>query len=124
MQNAPPRRRVRLGIVLGILFLFAQGAAFVWAKFVPTRYFCWAPYDQHTFYTITVSHRGRELSELDIFTRYGIPARGHNSRSHAEVLNLVHQYETTYGAGEVFTPTVRYVVNGHPERTWTFARTP
>lgn len=124
MHDGSPRRRFRLGIVLGVIFLGAQGAAFVWARFVPTRYFCWAPYDQHTFYVIAVTNRGRELSEEEILARYHIPARGFNSRSYAETIHLVDQYERTYGNGEGFTPSVRYMVNGHPERVWTFAGAP
>ena len=107
-----------------MIFLGAQGAAFVRAKFVPTRYFCWAPFDQHTYYLISVTYRGRELGEEEILARYHIPARGHNSRSYAEILHLVHQYERTYGTGEGYTPSVRYMVNGHPERVWTFQSTP
>jgi hypothetical protein len=120
MRNAEPRRKIHRGIQLGIVFLALQGVAFVWAKFVPTRYFCWAPYDTHTFYTISVRHLGRELNEGEIYFRYHLPARGHDPRSPYHVINALEQYERTYGAGEAFEINLTYTVNGHPPLTWRF----
>jgi hypothetical protein len=124
MHDGSPFRRIRLGVAIGVAFLGAQGAAFVWAKFVPTRYFCWAPYDQHTFYRISATREGRELAEVEIGERYMIPARGFNSRSYAEIVHLVDQYEQTYGAGDGIVATVKFKVNGHPERVWTSSGKP
>ena len=41
-------------LIAMLLFAFQLGAI-VYARFVPTRYFCWAPYDIQTDYVATAT---------------------------------------------------------------------
>ena len=110
--------------ILGLCFIALQGAAFVYAKFTPVRYFCWAPYDMHTHYSIEVSIHGRPLTPDEIEKRYHIPKQGFNPRSYVEVLGSVEQFETTYGRGDDAVVRIDYRVNGNPYPTWHYPREP
>ena len=41
-------------LLLASAWLAFQLVAIVYARFVPARYFCWAPYDTQTEYWVTV----------------------------------------------------------------------
>ena len=107
-------------IWLGLACLGAQGVAFVYAKFVPTRYFCWAPYDQNTYYTVEAWQGERALGADEIYARYRVFAQGHNPRSYTEITHTIAQYEQTYGAGEGYRVRVIYNINGTGPQTWIF----
>jgi len=103
-----------------LVTIFAiQVAGIIYAKFVPTRYLCWAPYDQISFYRIEVDKEGRLLSPDEIERRYHMPAAGRENRAIQHVLNAISQYEATYGRTDRVTVRVVYRVNGKPEETWT-----
>lgn len=51
---------------IGILFLLLQLGSVVYARFIPEKFFCWAPYDEHTYYKIKVSLNGEELSAKEV----------------------------------------------------------
>lgn len=104
--------------LLGVGFLLLQVVAFFYAKLGPSRYFCWAPYDMHTRYAISVAIGDEALEPEAINARYGIPAHGFNPRSYAEVIDLVAQYETTYGEADAATVRIDYSVNGNPMQSW------
>lgn len=91
-----------------------------YARFVPSRYFCWAPMDSQNLYTITVAIAGRELDAAEIEARYRQPATGGNWQAIQHVLDKVRQYEETYGRDDRARVVVAYTVNGHPEETWTW----
>ena len=113
-------RRVFQALVVGLFAL--QIAAFVTAKTTSHRYFCWAPFDQHTSYEIHASRHGVPLSDEAIEARYHIPARGYNPRSCYEVLGTIERFESTDGRHRPLEVHVSYRINGGPEQTWT--RTP
>jgi hypothetical protein len=110
--------RVIRPLVLAFVF-GAQIAGIVHARFADTRYLCWAPYDQISFYRIEAEHRGAALTPAEIATRYRMPAAGRENRSIRHVLQAVAQYEATYGRGDAVTARVVYRVNGGVEQTWT-----
>ena len=102
-----------------VAFFSIQAAGIIYARFVPTRYVSWAPYDQISFYRIDVSQGGKVFAPDEIARRYRMPASGRESRSIQHVLNAIAQYESTYGRADRVSVRVVYRVNGKPEQTWT-----
>jgi hypothetical protein len=101
-----------------LLFAFQLGAI-VYARFVPTRYFCWAPYDTQTDYTATATVNGRKLSAAEFRQRYRRPARGFDNRSPQHVFDMLEQVEQKwFKASERATIVVKYRVNGKEPREW------
>ena len=96
-----------------------QGAGIVYARFVPTRYLCWAPYDQMAFYRIEVTRGDRVLTPVEVGQRYRMPAVGRENRSIHNLLSAIAQFETTYGRADRVRARVVYRVNGGPEAMWT-----
>ena len=104
--------------LIGILFLLLQVFSIYYAFFIPERFFCWAPYDEHTYYKIEVIIGNQSLTKKQIRERYKYKAEGWEPRSIDNVFNIIEQYERTYGiysAAEVF---IKYSTNGHPEENW------
>jgi hypothetical protein len=110
----------RLAVLAGLFGV--QLAAVAYARYVPTRYLCWAPYDQISFYTIEADRGGRRLTSAEIGARYRMPAEGRENRSIHHVLNAITQFESTYGRTDRIDVRVRYRTNGHPEQTWMTTR--
>jgi len=90
----------------------------VYARVVPSRYFCWAPMDSQNLYAIEVVIDGRELAPDEIEARYRQPAMGGNWQAIQHVLDKVEQYERTYGRDDGAGVVIAYTVNGGAEETW------
>ncbi len=90
----------------------------VYARFVPSRYFCWAPYHSQNHYEMDVTVNGRVLTAGEIQRRYRRPQKGINSRTIEDQKDIIAQYERTYGKNERAEVTLRYRVNGGAEQTW------
>ena len=105
-------------VAIGLLGF--QIAMIGYARFVPSRYFCWAPMDSQNLYSITVVIDGRELDPEAIEARYRQPAKGGNWQAVQHVLDKVRQYEQTYGRDDSARVVVAYTVNGGPEEMWTW----
>ena len=103
-----------------IALLAFQVVMIGYARFVPSRYFCWAPMDSQNLYSIAVVIDGRELNPEEIEARYRQPASGGNWQAIQHALDKVRQYEETYGREDGAEVVVTYTVNGHPEETWTW----
>ena len=104
---------------MALTLLFGvQLAGIVYARFVPTRYLCWAPYDQISFYRIEAQRESLALTPAEIEARYRIPAAGRENRSIHNLLSTIAQFETTYGRADGVRVHVRYRVNGGPEQVW------
>lgn len=88
------------------------------ARFVPTRYLCWAPYDEIVFYEIAVELPDGPLTQEQVKERYRIPKWGRSNRSWAHVTDVVAFYETTSGRGDGANTEVRYTVNGRGPFAW------
>lgn len=112
---------MNIGVRTAVLSLIfgAQVMGIVSARFLQTRYLCWAPYDQITFYRIEAEMGGRSLTPSAIGARYRLPAAGRENRSIHHVLRAIAQFESTYGGGDSVRARVVYRVNGGFEQTWT-----
>ena len=106
---------------LGLAFLAFQLGAIVYARFVPSRYFCWAPYDMQTDYVIEASLQGRRLAPLEIRSRYRRNARGSDNRSPQHVIDILEQVEQRRPAGDQAEVRLTYRVNGREEQNWQWA---
>ena len=115
-DGARPRLAPRR--LLAVAFLAAQLGGIAWARFTPTRYFAWAPYDQISLYSVEVTVDGRALAPDEVELRYGFPLWGRDNRSMHHVLDAVRQFEETYGAGDGAQVVIRYTVNGGEEERW------
>jgi hypothetical protein len=115
-----PHLKVAPRHVAGLVFLALQIGAILQARFIPERFFCWAPFDEHSYFRIEVEVAGRRLSRAEVEARYRYRAEGWEPRSIHNVISIVRQYESSYGRGSDARVTIRYVVNGHPEETWTW----
>jgi hypothetical protein len=102
------------------VLLIAQLVGVVHARFVPARYFCWAPFDTMSTYTIHTTIDGRDLSPAEIKARYHKPAHQTDQRSIRAILDIVEQYETTYGKADNASVRVEYVTNGQRPTDWRF----
>jgi len=103
---------------LGILFLAAQAGAVFYARFIPERFFCWAPYDEHTSVQTVVKLGETELGPHQVNQRYRYMVNGWEPRAIHNVLDIIEQYETTYGARDSAEVIVTYSINGHRSQTW------
>ena len=101
-----------------MLFAFQLGAI-AYARFVPTRYFCWAPFDIQTDYVATSIVNGRELSAAEFRQRYRRPKRGFDNRSPRHVIDMLQQVEEMRARrGDKATVTMTYRVNGKETQEW------
>jgi hypothetical protein len=108
----------RVRLVLGAILLLLQVGAVIHARFVPSRYFCWAPHDSQSEYRIEVLVGGRALPDEAIERRYQLSPSGVEARSIQLVLDSVRQYEETYGRADGARAVVKYRINGGEERQW------
>ena len=112
-QIAPMRTLIAM-----LLFAFQLGAI-VYARFVPTRYFCWAPYDIQTDYVATAAVDGKTLTEAEFRKRYRRSSRGFDNRSPWHVIDMFRQVEEKRSKlGERATIVMKYRVNGKEAQEW------
>lgn len=104
--------------IIGLIFLALQVCSIIYARFVPERFFCWAPYDIHTQFNISVAVDGKGLPSEEITDRYGYRSSGWDPRSIYNVLSIIEQYEATYGKEDQAVVTVIFSINGKPEQVW------
>lgn len=107
---------------IGILFISLQISSIVYARFVPERFFCWAPYDSHTQFETFVTINNRTLTQDEAEQRYNYKMKGWEQRSINNIFSLITQYETTYGKDEHAEVLVIYSTNGHPKKEWKLKR--
>ena len=107
---------------IGLAFLAFQLAAIVYARFVPSRYFCWAPYDMQTAYGLQVTLHGRPLTPPEIRARYRRPARGVDNRSPRHVIDILEGVERRLPSADQAQIHLTYRVNGRPEQLWQWPR--
>lgn len=113
---------MRIAIAVA-LFAFQLGAI-VYARFVPTRYFCWAPYDTQTDYVATSTINGRVLTRTEFSQRYRRAMRGTDNRAPQHVFDMLAQVEEKRAAvGDTAEVVVKYRVNGkEPLLEWRWPR--
>ena len=111
--------------VIPILLFAFQLGAIVYARFVPTRYFCWAPYDTQTDYTATATVDGRRLTAAEFRKRYRRPPHGFDNRSPQHVIDMLQQAEQKHlQPGDQATIVMRYKVNGKEMPEWRWPPSP
>ena len=104
--------------VIGLAFLGFQVFMIGYARFVDSRYFCWAPYDIQTEYRLNVTVNGRPLTAKQIQARYKRPRAGADNRSPRHVIDILQGYEETYGRNDRAEIVMKYRVNGKEEQEW------
>ena len=110
-----PRKLTMRDLLCACVLVF-QPAAIARSRTMASRYFCWAPFDMQTRYdlTVVVPVKGR-LSQQDVCSRYHLSNYGGDNRSPQHVIDIVRQYEDTYGRPDRAEVTMRYMINGvHP----------
>ncbi|QHN04900.1 hypothetical protein FTO74_17175 [Granulicella sp. WH15] len=106
-------------ILIPALLLIFQVCAIGYARTVPTRYFCWAPYDTQTEYTARAVVNGHELTAEEFRARYRRPAKGGDNRSPQHVIDMLEQAEAKHEKlGDKTTIDMDYHVNGKELRQW------
>jgi hypothetical protein len=105
-------------LAAGVALLVFQLAMIVYARFVPSRYFCWAPFDVQTEYKLQVTVNGRPLTGKEIRSRYRRPQAGTDNRSPQHVIDIIQGYEQNYGRSDQAQVVMRYRVNGKQEQVW------
>ncbi|HEX7708794.1 MAG TPA: hypothetical protein VF701_20205 [Thermoanaerobaculia bacterium] len=102
--------------IVGVLFLVLQLFMIVRARFVPERYFCWAPHDSQNEYKIDVMVDGQLLAPAAVEARYRLARQGVDPRAIAHVFDVIRHRERE--AEERAIVEVRYRTNGRPEAIW------
>lgn len=111
-----------IGTVVAIGFLLLQLTMVVRARFVDARSFSWAPYTTQVDYWLEVEVAGRRLSDDEVSSRYRLWLWGFGRESHGaqDLIDVIDQYERTYGRWDDARVRLEYSVNGRPvrERRW------
>lgn len=105
---------------VGILFLLLQVGGIVYARYTPERFFCWAPYDNHTLFEVNVTINGKSFTQQQVEERYKYKMKGWEQRSIDNIISLISQYERTYGKHDNAKVKMTYSTNGHDEKTWVY----
>ena len=105
---------------LGAILLILQAGAIVRARFANDRYFCWAPFDQQTKYSIGLAIGDEGLTDDQIRRRYRRPAEGYDNRSAQHLFDIITRAEQKFEKWGRSRVVVRYSVNGHEEQEWRY----
>lgn len=105
---------------IGAILLLLQAGAIVRARFAGDRYFCWAPFDQQTKYSIGLAIGDEGLAEAQIQRRYRRPAEGYDNRSAQHLFDIITRAEQKFEKWGRSRVVVRYSINGHPEQEWRY----
>lgn len=103
---------------IGIIFICLQIGSIIYARFIPERFFCWAPYDSHINFKTTVTINNKVLSTEEAVERYHYKMAGWEQRSIHNIFYLITKYERTYGVLDSARVKVNYSINGHKESVW------
>ncbi|WP_421894468.1 hypothetical protein [Marinoscillum sp.] len=101
-----------------VVFFGTQMILIILGYFSDTKYFCWVPYDQISLYSIEVKVDNRFLSREEIQARYRQPSTGRENRNIENLISIIQQYESTYGADQSANVKLTYQTNGKELKTW------
>jgi|LGOV01.1.fsa_nt_gb hypothetical protein len=106
--------------VIGYIFLSFQVLSIIYARVTPERFFCWAPYDEHTRFEVLVEIEGKAITGKEVKNRYRYRPIdiGWESRSINNVFNIINQYESSYGKNDKAVVKIKYSTNGKKEKVW------
>ncbi|WP_323789237.1 hypothetical protein [Psychroserpens sp.] len=105
---------------IGLLFILLQVGSMVYARFIPERFFCWAPYDTHVNFEVFVTIDGKTLTPKATEARYRYKMKGWEQRSIDNIFLLISRYESTFGKADNAQVLMVYSINGHEEKEWRF----
>jgi hypothetical protein len=112
-------------IFIPVVLLIFQICAIGYARFVPTRYFCWAPFDMQTVYDARAQVNGHDLTPQEFLHRYRRPVHGGDNRSPQHVIDMLAQTEAKHARqGDHATIELKYRVNGKEPLEWHWPETP
>ncbi|WP_431132501.1 hypothetical protein [Psychroserpens mesophilus] len=111
---------MKIRLLIGILFLLLQVGSIAYARFIPERFFCWAPYDSHIKFEVFVTINGKKLTPEETYARYKYKMNGWEQRSIDNIFSLISQYERTYGKDDHAQVLMIYSINGHEEKEWRY----
>lgn len=120
IQNKLPSQRMKYRFYLSSLFIIVQVGLIIYARFIPERFFCWAPYDTHVRFEVSVKINDSIYRHKELEDRYHYHMKGWEQRSIHNVLSLIEQYEKTYGKMDNAEVEMIYSINGHKEEKWTY----
>ncbi|MBI4906707.1 MAG: hypothetical protein HY820_23970 [Acidobacteria bacterium] len=107
---------------IAILILGAQLILIAWSRTTMARYFCWAPFDMQTDYSVDVTLHGRKLTAQEIRQRYRRPAKGTDNRSVQNLIDIFQGYEERYAGPDKAEIRLRYRINGKEQQEWRYPR--
>jgi len=107
-----------VAFITGAAFLLIQVFSIIYAQFIPERFFCWAPYDQHTYYEVQVQLKDSFLTTDAVKKRYGYKAKGWEPRDFDNIISIINQYERSYGSNDDIKVSILYSINGRPKEIW------
>jgi len=110
----------RLAAVTGITLLLVQAVLILYSRATPARYFCWAPFDMQTDYSLDVTVAGRKLTAAEVRRRYRRPSKGTDNRSVQNLIDILQGYEERYAGSDKAHIVMRYRINGKEERQWIY----
>ncbi len=112
-------------IVIAMLLFAFQLGAIVYARYVPSRYFCWAPYDIQTDYVATSIVNGHKLTPAEFRHRYRRPEKGSDNRSPENLTDMFKGVEEKQALrGDKAVIVVKYRINGKDLREWDWPLVP
>jgi hypothetical protein len=98
---------------IGQTFLMVQFVWMILSQFGSARWLCWAPNDYALEYQLTVLKDGQRITG-----RYGIPDQGLYENPSQNIIDIIEQYERTYGRTDHVDVDLRYRNSGAPESHW------
>lgn len=103
---------------IGLTFLGLQVGSIFYARFIPERFFCWAPYDSHVNFKTSVTINNKILSNEEAESRYQYKMQGWEQRSIHNIFYLITKYERTYGELDSAKVKINYSINGRKKAVW------
>ena len=105
--------------LIAALFLALQLCLVVYAQLTPRRYFCWAPNDYANTYSLQVRVNGADLTPAQALARYHLQDRRTSYENPAtHIMDMVSQYEQTYGREDHAKVLLQWSLNGHQIQAW------
>ena len=104
----------------GIAFLLLQAGLVVNGQFRSDRWYCWAPNDYAVWYRIEVQVVGVTLTPGEIEQRYQIPAEHVAQHPAINNIEMIRQYETTYGRNDHAEVQMFYRRSGGDLQRWSW----
>jgi hypothetical protein len=78
---------------LVVLLIAGQVAGIVAGRFRSERFFCWAPFEETSFYEIEAKVDGKKLDAAAIKNRFGLGTKGRDNRSIHNIISVLRWCE-------------------------------